>query len=123
MAGTVVHLTLLSLLPTRPGRGRRQAVSLYATIGRYDGVTTSLDEVVAVGRQLAFALSEASGFVSYAVLDAGDGVLVSITVFDDPTDLQTAAQLIDRWVAEHLAAVLPRPPAVVTGEVIVQRGM
>jgi hypothetical protein len=68
-------------------------------------------------------LSETAGFVSYAVLDAGDGVLVSVTVFDDPTDLAAADQLIDRWVAEHLAAVLPRPPAVIGGEVIVQRGM
>ncbi|MGD9890898.1 MAG: hypothetical protein AB7R89_11710 [Dehalococcoidia bacterium] len=98
-------------------------MSLYATICRYDGVPTSVDSVAPAGRQLAFALSEAPGFVSYAVLDAGDGVLVSVTVFDDPTGLAAADQFIDRWVAEHLAAVLPRPPEVITGEVIVQRGM
>jgi hypothetical protein len=98
-------------------------VSLYATICRYDGVTASVDAVMRAGRQLASALSETPGFVSYAVLDAGDGVLVSVTVFDDPTALAVADQFIDRWVAEHLAAVLPRPPEVIGGEVIVQRGM
>ena len=98
-------------------------MSLHATICRYDGVTASIDEVMPAGRQLASALSEAPGFVSYAVLDAGDGVLVSVTVFDDPTDLAAADQFIDGWVAAHLAAVLPRPHAVMRGEVIVQRGM
>ena len=98
-------------------------MSLYATIGRYDGVTASIDAVLPAGRQLAAALSQTPGFVSYAVLDAGDGVLVSVTVFDDPTALAAADQFIGRWVAEHLPAVLPRPPAVITGEVIVQRGM
>jgi hypothetical protein len=98
-------------------------VSLHATICRYDGVTGPIDEVMRAGRQLASALSETPGFVSYAVLDAGDGVLVAVTVFDNPTDLAAADQLIDRWVAEHLAALLPRPPEVIAGEVIVQRGM
>lgn len=98
-------------------------MSLHATICRYDGVAGSIDEVMRAGRQLASALSQTPGFVSYAVLDVGDGALVSVTVFDDPTNLAAADQLIDRWVAEHLAAVLPRPPEVVGGEVIVQRGM
>jgi hypothetical protein len=102
---------------------RRRAVPLHATICRYDGVTASIDEVMHAGRRLASALSTAPGFVSYAVLDAGDGVLVSVTVYDNPTDLAAAGKLIVRWVTEHLAALLPRPPAVITGEVIVQRGM
>jgi quinol monooxygenase YgiN len=98
-------------------------VSLHATICRYDGVTASIDEVMRAGRQLASALSEAPGFVSYAVLDAGDGVVVFVTVFDDPADLAAADQFIDRWVAEHLTALLSPPPEVIVGEVIVQRGM
>jgi hypothetical protein len=98
-------------------------VSLHATICRYDGVTASIEEVMRAGRRLASALSTAPGFVSFAVLDAGNGVLVSVAVFDDPTNLATADQLIVRWVAENLAALLSRPPEVISGEVIVQRGM
>ena len=98
-------------------------MSLHATICRYDGVTASIDEVMRAGRQLASALSEAPGFVSYAVLDTGDGLLVSVTVFDDPINLAAADHLIARWVAEHLAALLSRPPKVIAGEIIVQRGM
>jgi hypothetical protein len=75
------------------------------------------------GRRLAAALSQTPGFVSYAVLDGGDGVLVSVTVFDDRIDLEEAQPLIVRSVAEHLTAVLPRPAEVIVGEVIVQRGI
>ncbi len=96
---------------------------LHATICRYDSVTASIEEVMQAGRRLASALSTAPGFVSYAVLDAGDGVLVSVTVFDDRADLEAAQPLIVRSVAEHLAALLPRPPEVIAGEVIVQRGL
>ena len=96
---------------------------LHATLCRYDGVTASTEEIMRAGRQLASALSTAPGFVSYAVLDAGDGVLASVTVFDDGTDPGTAAQLIARRTREHLAAVLPHPPEVIAGEVVVQRGM
>jgi hypothetical protein len=102
---------------------RRRAVPLHATICRYDGVTASIEAVMRAGRQLASALSTAPGFVSYAVLDAGGGVLVSVTVFDDRTTLEAAEQIIVRWVAEHMAALLPCPPEITAGEVIVQRGM
>ena len=96
---------------------------LHATICRYDGVTASIEEVMRAGRRLASALSTAPGFVSYAVLDAGDGVLVSVNVFDDRTNLEAAHQFIGRCVAEHLTALLPRSPEVIAGEVIVQRGV
>ena len=96
---------------------------LHATICRYDGVTASIEEVMGAGRRLASALSAAPGFVSYAVLDAGDGVFISVTVLDDRTDLEAAQPLIVRSVGEHLTAVLPHPPEVIAGEVIVQRGL
>ncbi len=123
MAGTHAAGRLPPSLPTRAGVMRRRAVPLHATICRYDGVTASIEAVMQAGRRLAAALSTAPGFVSYAVLDAGDGVLVSVTVFDDRTTLEAAQPLIDRSVGEQLTAVLPCPPAVIGGEVIVQRGM
>jgi hypothetical protein len=98
-------------------------VSLHATICRYDRMTGPIDLVMEAGRQLATALSQAPGFVSYALLDAGDGVLVSINVFEGRTALEAADQLVGGWMAEHLAAALPHPPEVIAGEVIVQRGM
>lgn len=98
-------------------------MSLHATICRYDGVTGPIDAVMEAGRQLALALSEEPGFVTYALLDAGHGVLVSINVFEERTELEAADQLARSWVAEHLAASLSLPADVIAGEIIVQRGM
>ena len=123
MARAGLHPSLMPPPPTGSGERRRRRVPLHATISRYDGVTVPIDAVLPAGRRLASALSATPGFISYAVLDAGDGVLVSVTVFDDRTSLEAADQLIVRWVAEHLAALLPCLTEVIAGEVIVQRGM
>jgi hypothetical protein len=98
-------------------------VSLHATICRYDSITGPIDAVVDSGRQLAAVLGQEPGFVSFAVLDAGHGVIVSINVFEDRTELVAADQIVAEWVAQYLVALLPRPPEVIGGEVIVQRGM
>jgi hypothetical protein len=98
-------------------------VPLHATMCRYDGVTGPIDEVVHAGRRLAAELSQAPGFVTYALLDAGHGVIVSINVFEDRTDLDAADRLVGPWTAHQLAALLPHPSEVIAGEVIVQRGM
>lgn len=96
---------------------------LHAALCRYEGVTASIDEVMRAGQRLASALSTTSGFVSFAILDAGDGVLISVTAFDDRSSLEAAQQLTVRSVVEHLSASLPRPAHVIDGEIIVQRGM
>ena len=98
-------------------------MSLHATICRYDGVTGSTEDVTVAGRRLASALSAAPGFVSYALLDAGDGMIVSVNVFEDRAGLEAGHRFMVQWVAEHLTALLPRPPQIIAGEVIVQRGM
>ena len=98
-------------------------MSLHATICRYDGVTGSAEDVTLAGRRLAAALSAAPGFVSYALLDAGDGVLVAVSIFEQKTELEAADRLVEAWVRNHLAALLPQPGQVITGEVIVQKGM
>ena len=98
-------------------------MSLHATICRYDDVTGSTEDLALAGRQLASALSAAPGFVSYALLDAGDGVLVSVSVFEERTDLEAANQLMRAWEMDQTVAPLPVRPQILTGEVVVQKGM
>ena len=96
---------------------------MHATIACYAGGPGATDEVVRAGRQLATALSKTPGFVSYALLDSGDGALVSICVFEQQTELEAADRLVGTWVLEQLGALLPAGPQVFTGEVVVQKGM
>jgi hypothetical protein len=96
---------------------------MYATIRRYDHVAGSLDDLMRAGRALAARLSQAPGFVSYAAVDAGPGVLASVSFFETEADLVAADRLVAAWVAEHLAALLPQPSQAIGGEVVVQRGL
>ena len=96
---------------------------MHATIARYAGGAGATDEVMGAGRQLATALSKEPGFVSYALLDVGDGVLVSISVFEQQTELEAADRLVGTWEVEQMAALLTTRLQVFTGEVVVQKGM
>jgi hypothetical protein len=96
---------------------------MYATIRRYDHVAGTLEDIQNAGRALAARLSQAPGFVSYAALDGGPGVLAWVSFFETAADQAAADRLVAFWAAEHLGALLPRPPQVTGGEVVVQRGL
>jgi hypothetical protein len=55
---------------------------MHAVIRRYDRVGGPPDHLQRAGRALAARLSQAPDFVSYAALDAGAGVLASVSFFE-----------------------------------------
>ncbi len=61
--------------------------------------------------------------MSYALLDAGDGVFVSLSVFDASAEVQAAERLLLTWMAEHFPTSATTPPHLASSEVIVQRGL
>lgn len=96
---------------------------LYAMIHQDTEAAWSVDERVRTGRALTAALSDVDGFISCALLDTGDGGLVSIAIYEDAAGLEAARQIVDRWAAGHLVSAPRDPAALITGEVIVQRGL
>jgi hypothetical protein len=96
---------------------------MYATICRYQRVASSTDEIVQAGHRLTSVLSRAPGFISCAVLDASNGVLASVSVFETRTQLERADRLLATWMADHLAASSPCSQEATTGEVIIQKGL
>ena len=57
-----------------------------------------------------------SGFVSYAILDAGHGHLVTYSVYESKTGTEESTKKAAAWVKEHIASMLPNPPRVVAGD-------
>jgi hypothetical protein len=100
----------------------RSIEPMHATLGRYDRISASQDEVVQAGRQLAAVLSKAPGFISYALLDMGDGALATVSFFETQADQEEADRLLAAWVATH-ATVLAPPADALRGEILVQKGM
>ncbi|HSA52485.1 MAG TPA: hypothetical protein VLH10_20560 [Yinghuangia sp.] len=58
------------------------------------------------------------GFVAYYWVDAGDGVMVSTSVFEDRSGAEESTSKAAEFVRENLASLFPDPPQVTTGQVV-----
>lgn len=63
-------------------------------------------------------LREIPGFGACYLVDAGDGVLGSIAVFETAEGAAAAARLAHEWFGKEWGSFRPLPPEVVTGEVL-----
>jgi hypothetical protein len=62
-------------------------------------------------------IREMPGFVAYYDVDAGDGVMVSISVFEHKEAEEESTFKAREFVAKDLEPLLPNPPQVTAGEV------
>ena len=91
---------------------------MYAVIRRYEGVQ-SVDEVVRrVGEGLAPLISQVPGYVAYWAIDAGGGIVASVSIFQDQSGVEEATRRAAGWVQENLASLMPNPPQVTMGEIV-----
>jgi hypothetical protein len=90
---------------------------MYVAVRRYEGVSDQQKVARLVEEGFLPIISEMPGFVAYYFVDAGDGVMVSTSVFEHKEAEEQSNWQAGEFVAEHLAPLLPNPPQVTTGEV------
>ena len=90
---------------------------MYSTVRRYEGVTDPAKVAQVVDEGFIPIISEMPGFIAYYFVDAGDGVMVSTSVFEHKDAEEQSNFRAGSFVAEHLAPLLPNPPQVTAGEV------
>jgi hypothetical protein len=90
---------------------------MYATVRRYEGVLEPSEVVRLVNEGFIPIISEMPGFVAYYCVDAGDGVIVSTSVFEHKDAEEQSNFRAGEFVQEHLAPLLPNPPQITAGEV------
>jgi len=91
---------------------------MYVAVRRYEGVSDSQKVAQKVQEGFLPIISEMPGFVAYYFVDAGDGVMVSTSVFEHKDAEEQTTFRAGQFVAEHLAPLLPNPPQVTAGEVV-----
>ena len=91
---------------------------MYVAVRRYEGATDPQRVAQLVDEIFVPIISELPGFVAYYAVDAGDGVVLSTSVFEHKDAEEQSTFLAGEFVAEHLATLLPNPPQVTAGEVI-----
>ena len=77
-----------------------------------NGVTDSQKVAQLVEEKYVPIISEMPGFVAYYWVDAGDGVMVSTSVFEHKDAEEQSTFVAGEFVAEHLEPLLPNPPQV-----------
>ena len=90
---------------------------MYVAVRRYEGVTDPRKVGQVAQEGFIPIISEMPGFVSWHLVDAGDGVMVSTSVFEHKDAEEQSNFRAGGFVAEHLAPLLPNPPQVTAGEV------
>ena len=62
-------------------------------------------------------ISRLPGFVSYMVVDGGDGIVASISVFENEEAAEQSNAAAAAWVKENLSDVISEAPEVTAGEI------
>ena len=94
---------------------------MYIAVRRFEGVTDPQKVAQVAEEGFVPIISEMPGFVAYYCVDAGDGVMVSTSVFEHKDSEEQSTFRAGEFVAEHLAPLMPNPPQVTAGEVVVYK--
>jgi hypothetical protein len=97
---------------------------MHATIRRYDSVDQKgTDELKRkINETLIPKLSQLPGFNSYYVIESGNDVFTSFSLFGTSAEAGESSRVAADWVREEkLELTLPNPPKVTGGEVIAHK--
>ena len=96
---------------------------MHATIRRYEGVdTTRINELVGkIDETFVPQIRELPGFAGYFLVEADNGVLSSISLFETPEQMDESRKLVSKWISdENFSRAIPNPPKITSGKVVAQ---
>ncbi|MGR6974750.1 hypothetical protein ACU639_34985 [Streptomyces cynarae] len=92
---------------------------MYAAIRRYEGVTDPAEAGRRVSEGFVPLIRQIPGLLAYYWVDAGDGVMISTTVFESEEGAEESIEKAAAFVRDNnLASLLPNPPQVMSGQVV-----
>jgi hypothetical protein len=94
---------------------------MYATHRRYEGIDQSRIEELTrkVNEGLIPRLSKLPGFNGYFLIEAGNGVIRSTSLFDTSSQAEDSTRVAAEWTQEEkLESLVPSPPKVTVRKVI-----
>jgi hypothetical protein len=94
---------------------------MFATIRRYEGVDAARTNEITgkVNDTLVPQLRELPGFSGYYLIDAGNGILSSLGLFETREQADESTKLVSKWVIEeHFDKAIPNAPKITSGKVV-----
>jgi hypothetical protein len=94
---------------------------MHATIRRYEGVdlNRSTELTSKVNETLVPKLNKLPGFKGYYLIEAGNGVFSSLSLFETPEQGTESTKFVTTWLREEkLDTILPNEPKITSGRVV-----
>jgi hypothetical protein len=94
---------------------------MYATVRRYEGIDKNrTDELTKkFGESLMPRVSKLPGFGGSFLIEAGEGVMTSINLFETSDQANESTRVAATWIREeNLESALPNTPKITAGEVV-----
>lgn len=116
-------LTLFLLVLPFASLFAQQESGAWVTVRRYEGVTDSKEAGRLVQEGFVPLISKIPGFLSYYWVDAGNGVMVSVSVFTTKEAEEESNRMAADYVKQRLVPLLPKPPQITAGKVVATKTM
>jgi hypothetical protein len=94
---------------------------MHATIRRYEGVdqNRTVELTDKVNETLVPKLSKLQGFKGYYMIEAGNGVISSLNLFETSDQADESTKVASIWIRdEKLETVIPNAPKITSGKVV-----
>lgn len=92
---------------------------MHTSIRRYEGLIPGRIEELIKRVEDGFVpiVSAVEGFVSFLLIEAGDGIIATISVFETEAAAEESNKAAAGWVKDNLAEFNPSPPQITAGQV------
>ena len=94
---------------------------MHATIRRYDGVdqNRSTELTSKVNESLVPKLEKMPGFKGYFLIEADNGVLSSLGLFETPEQGKESSNVVATWIRdEKFETLIPNEPKITSGRIV-----
>jgi hypothetical protein len=94
---------------------------MHATIRRYEGVDAARTNELTgkVNEKLVPQLRKLPGFSGYYLIEAGDGVLSSLGLFETAEQADESTKVVAQWIRdENFDSAMPNAPKITSGKVV-----
>ena len=91
---------------------------MYAAVRRYEGIIDDDEAARLVRDSFMPELEKVPGFIAYYWIDAGDGTMASLSVFESKEEADKSVEIAHNWVRDFASQMFPNPPQVTEGNVV-----
>ena len=96
---------------------------MYASVRRYTANPADMPELrkrITEG-SIGSVIGSIPGCVAYYAIDAGEGALATVSVFEDQAGVDASTAKAAEWVRDNIASEFSiNPPEITSGEVIIK---